>query len=208
MKRPSQNKDDPTPITTRTLARRDWPAVAKLFGNNGACGGCWCMWWRVPRGGKLWQEVKGNKNRRAFQHLIASGQVHGVLAFAADEPVGWCCFGPRQTFPRLERVRALQNEWTPSTWSVVCFYVARRWRRRGVAARLLQAATARAQEMGAEIIEGYPVAARDSYPDTFAYTGVPSLFEAQGYGQLPRAGFSRPIYVHLGKPRKGTKSKK
>jgi hypothetical protein len=23
-----------------------WPDLEALFGKNGACAGCWCMWWR------------------------------------------------------------------------------------------------------------------------------------------------------------------
>ena len=51
-------------IEVRTLKADDWPVIRRLFGDNGACGGCWCMWWRVPRGGKLWEEAKGGKNPR------------------------------------------------------------------------------------------------------------------------------------------------
>jgi GNAT superfamily N-acetyltransferase len=192
------NKKAATPgeLTTRVLSRRDWPVVQELFGDKGACGGCWCMWWRLPRGGKLWHESKGEKNRNDFRRLVESGKVHGILAFAGAEPVGWCCFGPRSTFPRTERVRALAREWSPDTWSIVCFYMAPRWRGKGVATRLLEAATARALELGAREIEGYPVVPKTgAIPNVFAYTGLPSLFEKQGYCELDRPGMSRPIYV-------------
>src|SRR5712692_9025568 len=95
------------PLDIRPLEPDDWPIIVKLFGDNGACGGCWCMWPRVPRGGKLWDDLKGAKNRDRFRRLVRAGKVHGVLAFRGEEPVGWCSFGPRSTFPRLERVRAL-----------------------------------------------------------------------------------------------------
>ena len=56
----SQETDraDASNLTVRPLREDDWPAIEELFGSNGACGGCWCMWWRVPRGGKLWTEMK------------------------------------------------------------------------------------------------------------------------------------------------------
>jgi GNAT superfamily N-acetyltransferase len=190
------NKDHKTDITVRPLKTDDWSTIVELFGDKGACGGCWCMWPRVPRGGKLWQESKGKPNRDNFRKLIRAGRVHGVLAFAGNEPVGWCSFGPRQDFPRLETVRALKRQSRDDTWSVVCFYILPRWRGCGVATRLLEAATARAFSLGAREIEGYPVVPKKGrMPGVFAWTGVPALFERQGYDKLDRAEASRPIFI-------------
>jgi GNAT superfamily N-acetyltransferase len=185
-------------ITVRPLRRDDWPVLEELFGANGACGGCWCMWPRVPKGGKLWEECKGDKNRADFRRLVEAGAVHGVLAFAEGKSVGWCSFGPRSTFPRLERVRAIQRSWDEGTWSVVCFYIPARWRGKGVAGRLLAAATERAFALGARELEGYPAVPRDAdtpIPAAFAWTGVPALFEAAGYHKLPGQEASRAIFL-------------
>jgi GNAT superfamily N-acetyltransferase len=148
-------------------------------------------------GGKTWEESKGPKNRDRFRRLVLAGNVHGILAFAGEEPVGWCCFGPRESFPRLERVRALKSERSSESWSIVCFYIPARWRGRGVATRLLDAATARAFELGARRIEGYPVVPKQPtrVPAAFAWTGVPALFAKARYRELVRADASRPIYV-------------
>jgi hypothetical protein len=53
-------------VEVRELASSDWPVIEGLFGSKGACGGCWCMWWRVPQGGQWWEAAKGEPNRRAF----------------------------------------------------------------------------------------------------------------------------------------------
>jgi GNAT superfamily N-acetyltransferase len=185
-------------IRVRPLTTNDWPVIERLFGDNGACGGCWCMWWRVPQGGKTWDEAKGRKNRDAFRRLIKAGKVHGVLAFTGEEPVGWCCFGPRSTFPRIVRVRALQRETPDTTWSVVCFYIPARWRGKGVATQLVKAATERAFALGAKEVEGFPVVpkkAPEKVPAAFAWTGVPALFEAVGFEEMDRPDASRPIYL-------------
>jgi GNAT superfamily N-acetyltransferase len=185
-------------ITVRLLRTDDWPVIEQLFGPNGACGGCWCMWPRLPRGGKLWEECKGDKNRAAFRRLVEAGEVHGVLAFAEGKPVGWCCFGPRQTFPRLERVRALQRDWPEGTWSIVCFYVPARWRGQGIAGRLLEAAARQAFALGAQHLEGYPAVPHEAsapLPAAFAWTGVPALFEAAGFVPLPGPEASRATYL-------------
>jgi hypothetical protein len=91
------------------------------------------MYWRLPRGGKLWEECKGAKNKRSFKRLVASGQACGCLAFADSEPVGWCCIGPREDFPRLVKCKPLNIGQPDSAWAVVCFYIPAGWRRRGVA---------------------------------------------------------------------------
>ena len=184
-------------MKVRAITAADWPHIEVLFGANGACGGCWCMWARLPRGGKLWEESKGEKNRRSFQRLVRSNKVHAVMAFDGETPVGWCCFGPRSDFPRLARVRALQRDWKQDTWSVVCFYIHPKWRKKGVASRLLNAASAQALAAGAREVEGYPVVSKSpgAIPAAFAWTGIPKLFQAAGYTELPRPDQPRPIYI-------------
>jgi predicted GNAT family acetyltransferase len=185
-------------ITCRALRASDWPNIERLFGSNGACGGCWCMWWRVPRGGKLWAEAKGSKNRAAFRKLVETGSVRGVLAFSEDQPVGWCSLGPRSTFPRLERVKALRRDWSEQTWSINCFYIPRAWRGRGIAKRLVEEATQQAFRAGAGEVEGYPVMPAKSgtgLPGVFAWTGVPAIFESSGYRELPRQEGHRRVFL-------------
>jgi GNAT superfamily N-acetyltransferase len=184
-------------LTARSLHPDDWANIERLFGTNGACGGCWCMSWRVPRGGKLWEECKGAKNKRSFKRLVTSGKVYGCLAFAEDEPVGWCCVGPRGDFPRLERIKALQTCWDEGTWSVTCFFIRSGWRDRGVATVLLKEAVNLARDCGAATLEGYPVRVKEKgykLPAPFAWTGVPRLFEKQGFENVTPPGNSRPVY--------------
>jgi len=185
-------------LTVRPLRPADWKVIEALFGDKGACGGCWCMWWRLPRGGKLWEQSKGANNKRAFKKLITGGKVFGCLAFADDQPVGWCCLGPRADFPRLQRTKALVTNWTESTWSVVCFYIPSRWRNRGVAGALLKEAVKVARDNGAQELEAYPVrpyrTESGKIPAAFAYTGLPGLFEKAAFRNVTPPGNSRPIY--------------
>ena len=187
-------------LRIRPVGRGDWKLVAQLFGDNGACGGCWCMWWRVERGGKTWEAAKGATNRQRLQRLLASDRVHAVLALDGEEPVGWCSFGPRASFPRLLNSRVLQRPLAAADeplWSIVCFFIAARRRGRGVATRLLAAAAARAFALGARTLEGYPVETRDGKPSpaAFAWTGVPPLFARAGFRRIARSAGMRPIYV-------------
>lgn len=69
------------------------PDIERLFGPNGACGGCWCMYWRAESY-KTWQSMRGAGAKKCFRELVQKGKAHGILAFAGDEPVGWCSIGP------------------------------------------------------------------------------------------------------------------
>ena len=189
-----------TSCTIRPLASGDWPVIERLFGANGACGGCWCMWWRADKGGKSWHAAKGETNRQRFKALVEGGAVRGMIAFAGDEPVGWCNFGPRPDFPRLDRSRVLQRAAAGPVWSIACFFVKAGWRGRGVAQALLERASAECFARGAAEVEGYPKAvAADrgsgKAPAAFVWTGLPAMFAKAGFARARRAPGLRPIYV-------------
>ena len=190
------------PRTTRALPRvrrlekSDWPLVEALFGERGACGGCWCMAWRLTH--TAWKEGRGAKNRRALKRLVESGDASGVLAVAGERAVGWCSAGPRADFVALETKRSLATEWDERTWSVTCFFVDKAWRRRGLGERMLRAAADLARQRRATRIEGYPAPLpKDGgdLPAAFAWTGLPQVFERAGFTTLAKPPGKRPIYV-------------
>lgn len=188
MRQPPAAPIDPAAVAIRPLRRNDGPLVEGLFGASGACGVCWCMYWRRERHGRLWQELKGARNRDDFLALIAAGKVHAMLALHGRLPLGWCCFGPFDSFPRLLRSKPLQRERPAGTWAIVCLFLARGARRRGIGTRLVAAAAEEALRQGAALVEGYPVRPKPGQrvPDPFAYTGVPAQFEQAGFTPLPR----------------------
>lgn len=185
----------PTPLHRlqfRPLTPRRWPDLERLFGERGACGGCWCMWWKLAR--SQFVKQKGAGNRRAFKRIVEGGEVPGLLAYRDGEPVGWCALAPREAYPRLERSRILTRVDTEPVWSVVCFFVARPFRRKGVTAALLTAAVAYAKAHGARIVEGYPVEPKGArMPDPFVYTGLASAFRKAGFVEVLRRSRTRPI---------------
>lgn len=186
-------------LVVRPLTREDWPHIETLFGDRGACGGCWCMSWRVQPHGKTWRAATGEPNRVAFRELVNRGAVHGCLAFAGEEPVGWCNLGPREDFPYLNASKKYRTDWSTGTWAVVCFFIQRAWRRRGVATALLAAAVAVARTRGARVLEGFPVPSRwardGSIPAAFAWTGTEPLFIAAGFERISPADASQPYYL-------------
>ena len=169
-------------IRTSELTPGLWPQVEALFGKNGACGGCWCQAWRIVKG-ERWKDVAGAPAKARLRRGILEGTTFGVLAFDGATPVGWCTFGPRDSFPRLNRARTLECEDSASVWSVPCFFVCRDYRRQGVATALLDHALAAMRERGVRTAEGYPsIPNKDgSYVASFAWTGTVSLFEKAGF---------------------------
>ncbi|HWR84338.1 MAG TPA: GNAT family N-acetyltransferase, partial [Candidatus Deferrimicrobium sp.] len=133
------------------LTRDRWQDFEKLFGERGACGGCWCMAWRIAR--SQFKKQKGSGNRRAMKKIVDSGEIPGILAYADGEPIGWCSVAPRENFPVLDRSRVLARLDDQPVWSIVCLFIARPWRRAGVSVDLLKAAVTFARQNGAKIIE-------------------------------------------------------
>jgi GNAT superfamily N-acetyltransferase len=171
---------------------KNWPDFEKLFGKNGACGGCWCMWWKLTR--SEFEKKKGAGNKRAIKHIIHLGKVPGILAYVGGEPVGWCAVEPRANYPTLERSRVLKPVDDQPVWSVVCFFIAKPYRRKGVTVKLLEAAIEYVRKKGGKIVEGYPVEPKKgTTADAFAYTGLASAFRKAGFVEVLRRSPTRPI---------------
>jgi GNAT superfamily N-acetyltransferase len=168
-----------------------WDDLARLFGPKGACGGCWCMWWRATP--TEFRAGRSDGNRRALRALVRSGAEPGVLAYDGDEPVGWCAIAPREAYPRLGRSRVMAPVDERPVWSVTCFYVAKDHLGRGLSVALLHAAARFAAERGARIVEGYPIEPGARQPDPFVYTGIASAFRAAGFLEVVRRSPSRPV---------------
>jgi GNAT superfamily N-acetyltransferase len=179
-------------LTFRPLTPARWDDFERLFGERGACGGCWCMWWRLKRSD--FEKKKGAGNKRAMKAIVQKGDVPGIIAYAGKEPVGWCAVAPRDDYGTLERSRILKPVHDQPAWSVVCFFVERAHRGTGVSVELLKAAVAHAKRHGARIVEGYPVEPKqDRMPDAFAWFGLASAFERAGFKEVARRSPTRPI---------------
>jgi GNAT superfamily N-acetyltransferase len=169
-----------------------WDDLAALFGERGACGGCWCMVWRLPRA--QYDGGKGTRNRDALRRLVRGDGRPGVLAYEGKRPIGWCAVAPRADYPALDRSRVLKPVDDLPVWSISCLFVEKGSRRRGVSVRLLRAAAAFAASRGARIVEGYPVEPRaGAQPDPFVWTGLASAFLRAGFREVARRSETRPI---------------
>lgn len=185
-------------LTFAPLTPSRWTDLETLFGARGACGGCWCMVWRVPRA--QWESHKGPGNKRALYRIVQAGPPPGVLAYRGSEPVGWCAVAPRERYPVLSRSRVLAPVDDRSVWSITCLFVRKADRRRGVSRQLLRAAVEFARSNGARIVEGYPVDPARDQPDPFVWTGLASTFRRAGFREVARRSATRPIMRRVLRP--------
>jgi GNAT superfamily N-acetyltransferase len=150
------------------------------------------MYWRQSR--RQFEQQHGEPNRLAMKALVDAGIIPGLLAYDGEVPVGWCSVAPREDFPTLARSRILKPVDDQPVWSVVCFFVARGQRRKGLTVQLLQAAVEFAASKAARIVEGYPVEPKaGDAPDAFVYTGLFSAFKKVGFTEILRRSATRPI---------------
>jgi GNAT superfamily N-acetyltransferase len=169
-----------------------WKDIEVLFGERGACGGCWCMTWR--QSASEFHKNKGEKNRAKFRAIVKKGAEPGVLAYAADEPIGWCAVAPREHYPRLENSRVWARVDDRTVWSITCLFVKKQYRNRGVSAQLIEAATKLAKRQGAKLVEGYPQDLKGKrLPDAFVWTGLASAFVQSGFEEAARRSEQKPL---------------
>lgn len=174
-------------IEIREVDAARWSDFERLFEERGGPKYCWCMVWRRDENGESPQG--GAARKEAMRRKIAGGGRVGVLAYIDGEPAAWCSVAPRNSFVRIGGVRP-PGEDASRVWSVSCFYVPRRLRRRGVMGRLIEAAAAHAQANGATIVEAYPVE-RDS--PSYRFCGFVQAFEARGFAETGKAGTRRRV---------------
>lgn len=179
-------------LSFQPIRRNLWTDLEELFGLNGACGGCWCMSWKLR--GKAFDEAKGYTTRQMHKSIVDAGTVTGLLAYLDGEVVGWVAVEPRGAYEKLAHSRVLKPVDDEDVWSVTCFYVAKKHRKRGVAVELLKAAVEHVRSQGGRIVEGYPVDAEKDMPAPFVYTGTASAFQKAGFREVARHAPTRPIF--------------
>ena len=182
---------NPNTFSFRPLTPGLWTDFERLFGPRGACGGCWCMFWKLR--GKAFDENIGEATRQMQKSYVESGAVPGLLAFDRDDPIGWIAVEPRTSYPKLAHSRILKPVDNVDVWSVTCFFVAKQARRQGLTVKLLKAAVDYVKGQGGKIVEGYPVDAKKDLPAPFVYTGTAAAFQKAGFVEVARRSGTRPI---------------
>lgn len=178
-------------FTFRPLTPERWPDLVALFGPRGACAGCWCMFWRLPR--REWEAARGAGTKRRLAAIVRSGRPTGVIAYDGGEPVGWCAAAPRKDYRGLSSSKILAPVDDTPVWSITCFFVQRGYRRRGLTTGLIGAAAEYARSKGATTVEGYPKDTNKPSADAFLWNGLVAPFARAGFEEVARRSATRPI---------------
>ena len=150
---------------------------------------------------KEWGAQTGEERKAGLHRIVDSGIAPGLLAYDGERAVCWISLGPRPDFKRLERSRAAKPVDAQPVWSVVCFFVEKSYRRKGVTVALLKAGTDFARQHGAVIVEGYPVDAAGEKPDPLVYPGLAAAFKKAGFIETARHLENRPIMRYTMEPK-------
>jgi GNAT superfamily N-acetyltransferase len=199
---------EPLTIEVVPVTADRWADLEGLFGEKGAYAGCWCQWWRMDRAD--FKRLQGSGTRAALRDSVCRDEVPGLLAYVEGSPpaggkvpAGWCSVGPRESFPALERSRILKRVDDRPVWSIVCFYIARDYRRRGLMVELLRGAIRYAAAQGAAILEGYPIDLQteqlwgQKLRVPAGYMGVASAFREAGFEEVGRASDTQLIMRYI-----------
>ena len=179
-------------LEIRPVTADRWDDLAAFFGPSGAFAHCWCTWWRqtsveFSQG----VEEKGAHNRALMHSLVEAGTEPGLLAYRDGQPVGWTSVAPRPQYGRILRSRRIGPEPEEAAderiWSVVCFWIPRKERGKGVANALLKAAVDHARSRGAVTLEVYPVDTTSGrQPSANLFTGTLTMFQRAGFREVER----------------------
>ena len=179
-------------LTIKPLTSKNWQDFEMLFGPRGAYGGCWCMWWRIPR--KEFEEGQGQKNHDAMKAIVDSGTIPGLIAYIDDEPCGWCSVAPRDHYSSLERSRVLKRFDDQPVWSLVCFFINKKYRGIGLGKKLIRGVIEFVKLQAGRIIEAYPTNIhKENMSPVSTFMGIPKIFEKVGFKEVNRPSKSKII---------------
>jgi GNAT superfamily N-acetyltransferase len=180
-------------ILIRTITKERQKDFEALMKTNSITGSCWDIWPRrlnaEGAARRAFWKAKGvtasEGNRRDIARVIRAGEPVGLLAYRADQPVGFISVGPRTAYPRVDASKTSPPVDDVAVWAVPCFYVHRAHRGAGVTTALLRAAVDYARKDGAPAVEGYPRS--DDAPRVSAesaFFGTEAQFRRAGYRRV------------------------
>ena len=172
-----------------------WADLQAVLGTRGQGSRCQCQRYKLaPRESFAAVPTEERAARLREQTDCGhpeSGRTSGLVAYLADEPVGWCAVEPRTAFTGL--VRTFRVPWVgreedradDTVWAVTCLFARAGFRRRGVSRALARAAVDLARDRGARAVEAYPMTTTDAIEEEL-HVGTVEVFAAAGLEVVSR----------------------
>jgi GNAT superfamily N-acetyltransferase len=175
-----------------------------VFGSRGASAGCYCQRYKLAPG-EAFSKFPREERAARLRHQTACGdpdaaRTSGLVAYAGNQPAGWCAVEPRPAYHGLLRVYKVpwegrsEDKADESIWAVTCVLVRAGYRKRGIAYALASAAVEHARSRGARAVEAYPMrteAGEISWDEI--HVGAQSIFAAAGMTEVRRPGKRRVV---------------
>ena len=174
-----------------------WNDLVELF-DRPIVRTCFCMFYRKTGSGT----GVGSENRKAMKTLVDTGTVPGLIGYEDGVPIAWVSLGPREEYAKLKRSPVMKPIDDQPVWSIVCFFVDRGERGRGLSERMLKAAVDYARSRGARLLEAYPVDKEQrGHPDDMFF-GAKSMYDRAGFREVARRRPTRPVVRKPLRPRR------
>ena len=180
-------------LTFEPLTKKNWAQFVQLFGERGACGNCWCMYFRLKK--EEFIEGKQNDgNKESMKELVWADLPTGILGLYEGQAIAWCAFAPREDYLKLENSKVHKRIDNKPVWSITCFFIDKHFRRMGVSVAMLKGVIAYAKKKKIKVVEAYPtIPTKDQLPDSFAWIGLYKSFERAGFKIVDRTSKNRPM---------------
>lgn len=169
------------------VTKERWGDLVELF-DRPIVRTCFCMFYR-----KAGDTGAGAQNRRAMKALVDHGTEPGLIGYEDGAPVAWVSLGPREDYAKLQRSPVMKPVDDRPVWSIVCFFVAREARGRGLSAKMLRAAVDYAGSRGARLVEAYPVDRNERSDADSMFFGAKSMYDRAGFREVARRRPTRPV---------------
>jgi GNAT superfamily N-acetyltransferase len=184
------------PVTTER-----WDDLETLFGKHGASEDCWCMFWRLRR--KDFYKLNSEGRKAGLKEMILENKTPGLLAYINGQVAGWCSVAPREQYIALEYSRKIKRIDDKPVWTIMCFYVNRAYRFRGIMEALVHGAVDYARQNGVKIVEGYPIDMQSpqlsghKLTGDSGFMGIASIFRRAGFVEVGRVSETQLIMRYI-----------
>ncbi|WP_228942117.1 GNAT family N-acetyltransferase [Nocardioides sp. Leaf374] len=175
--------------------------VAAVFAAGGASR-CRCQGLKAP--GWIWRDTTQEQREAALVAQTAcgtDGPTSGLVGYVDGEPAGWVAVEPREHYPRIwsrKQPWMRQDPELPGVWSVTCFVVRSGWRRAGLTYELAAATVEYGAQVGAHVLEGYPIEPAPGRTVIWdeASVGLLQVFLEAGYEVVSSPTLRRRVVRH------------